>query len=225
MTSIYQQVLGSDFAKLHPEIQRRFSLTSEGGLAAIGTGIMDRLWHGAPYTLPFLYVGTWRSIMFPEQGRNVPFTIENYAYRDALGRETVTWVRTFSTKRTRRFDAYMIYSEERNCIVDYLGTHQHLAVDIEMTVAANGGIKLRSGAQRFYEGPLAFRFPLFFSGIADVCEWYDDREKRFRIEVNASNRTWGPLFGYSGHFQVEWKPVSPSFVPPSILPKRTEPRT
>jgi hypothetical protein len=225
MESIYQQALGSDFSKLHPEIQRRFSLTSESGLAAVGTGIMDRLWHGAPYTLPFLYIGTWRSIMFPEQGTNVPFTIENYAYTDPLGRETVTWVRTFATKKTRRFDAYMIYAEDRGCIVDYLGTHQHLAVDIEMSVAPNGGLQLRSGVQRFYEKAVAFRFPLFFSGIANVCEWYDDTQKCFRIEVSATNRTWGKLFGYSGRFQVEWKTVAPNFVPPSILPRRVESRS
>lgn len=225
MNSIYQQILGSDFAKLHPEIQRRFSLHSESGLAAVGTGVMERVWHGASYTLPFLYLGAWRSIMFPEQGRNIPFTIENYAYRDPLGRETVTWVRTFSTKPRRRFDAYMIYSKQRGCIVDYLGTHQHLAVDIEMSVAPNGGLRLKSGEQRFYEGALAFKFPLLFSGIADVTEWYDDREQSFRIEVNASNKTWGKLFGYSGRFQVEWKQTEPGFVPPSILPKRIEPRT
>lgn len=107
---------------------------------------MDEVWHGAAYTLPFLYIGTWRSIMFPERGKNVPFTIENYAYLDPLGRETVSWVRTFDTKKRRRFDAYMIYSKERGCIVDYLGTHQHLAVDIELSVAENGGLRLRSGA-------------------------------------------------------------------------------
>jgi hypothetical protein len=223
--SIYQRAMGSDFSRLHPEIQRRFSLTAEGGVAAVGTGIMERIWHGASYTLPFLYVGTWRSIMFPERGRDVPFSIQNYAYRDPLGPETVTWVRTFNTKKVRRFDAYMIYSEERGCSVDYLGTHQHLAVDLELSVAENGGLRLRSGEQRFYEGPVAFKFPLFFSGVADVCEWYDDREKCFRIEVNASNRTWGKLFGYSGRFQVEWKTVAPDSVPQEILPKRVERRS
>jgi hypothetical protein len=222
--SIYQQALGSEFSKLHPQIQRRFSLTSQGGVAAIGTGIMDRVWHGAPYTLPFLYVGTWRSIMFPEQGRNVPFTIQNYAYRDPQGRETVTWVRTFRTRRTRRFDAYMVFSEERGCIVDYLGDHQHLAVDIELSVASNGGLLLRSGAQRFYEGPFAFNFPPLFSGVAEVCEWYDDQEDCFRIDVSASNRTWGKLFGYAGRFQVEWREVAPNFAPAEILPRRVEPR-
>ena len=161
--------LGEDFKRLHPMIQRRFSLSSESGIAAIGRGVMEELWHGAIYTLPFLYVGAWRSIMFPEQGRNVPFSIRNFAYRDKLGRETVTWIRTFDTAngrvQQRRFDAYMIYSQQRGRIVDYLGTHQHLAVDIDISVAANGGIALRSGEQRFYEGPLGFRFPLAFSGI------------------------------------------------------------
>jgi hypothetical protein len=223
--SIYQRALGSDFSKLHPYIQRRFGLTSEGRMAAIGTGVMERIWHGAPYTLPFLFVGTWRSIMFPEQGRDVPFTIQNYAYRDPLGRETVTWVRTFATRKQRRFDAYMIYSEERRCIVDYLGTHQHLAVDLDLSIAPNGGLKLRSGEQRFYEGRLAFRFPLFLSGIADVCEWYDDKAHCFRIEVSATNRTWGKLFGYAGQFQVEWRPVTPETIPVEILPQRVEPRT
>ena len=161
----------------------------------------------------------------PEHGTNVPFTIQNYAYLDPLGRETVTWVRTFAATKQRRFDAYMVYSEERGCIVDYLGTHQHLAVDLELSVASNGGLKLVSTEQRFYEGPLAFKFPMFFSGVAEVCEWYDDTEQCFRIEVKASNRTWGPLFGYKGKFQVEWLPVPPQSIPATILPLRIEPRS
>jgi len=224
MRSIYELALGPDFARLHPQIQRRFGFDAGSGLASIGTGVMDEVWHGAAYTLPFLYIGTWRSIMFPERGKNVPFTIENYAYLDPLGRETVSWVRTFDTRKRRRFDAYMIYSKERGCIVDYLGTHQHLAVDIELSVAENGGLRLRSGAQRFYEGKIAFDFPLAMSGVADVCEWYDDEAQCFRIRVSAENKKWGRLFGYSGRFDVESLNVSAGEVPPGILPKRTETR-
>ena len=138
--------------------------------------------------------------MFPERGRNVPFTIENYAYRDPLGRETVSWVRTFETTKRRRFDAYMVWGEQRGRIVDYLGTHQHLAVDLDVSVAENGGLRLRSGEQRFYEGAVGFRFPMFFSGVAEVCEWYDDEAKCFRIRVDVKNKRWGPLFGYTGSF-------------------------
>ena len=169
MSSIYRRALGSEFGKLHPEIQRRFSLTAEAGVASVGRGRMERLWHGKAYTLPFLYVGTWRSIMFPEQGRDVPFTIENYAYRD-------------------------------------------------------GGLRIRSGEQRFYEGPVGFRFPLLLSGVAEVCEWYDDAAQCFRISVSAENRRWGRLFGYEGSFQCDWLKVQPGEVPVEILPRRVEAR-
>lgn len=222
MKSIYQQVLGCDFAKLHPQIQKRFGLTSETGLAAIGTGVMERVWHGAFYTLPFLALGTYRNVMFPESGTNVPFTIQNYAYRDSYDRETVTWLRKFETAPNRRFDAYMIHSPQRNRIIDYLGTHQHLAVDIDLTVDQTGGLRLRSGEQRFYERALGFRFPMLFSGIADVCEWYDESIDQFRIEVQVANRLWGPLFGYRGTFKVEWQPMTE--IPEGIRPQREERR-
>lgn len=224
MTSIYQEVLGPQFEQLHPKIQQRFGFCSADGLASIGTGIMEKVWHGRFYTLPFLYVGTWRRIMFPERGVNIPFTISNYAYRDSFDRETVTWVRNFHTGHPRRFDAYMIYSQQRGKVVDYLGTHQHLAVDINLSVDERGGLKIRSGEQRFYEGPIAFRFPLIFSGIADVCEWYDEAIDKFRIEVCVTNRTWGPLFGYCGTFDVEWKSVGSDDIPADVKPIREEHR-
>lgn len=224
MRSIYERVLGSDFNRLHPQIQRRFGFSSRDNLASIGVGVMETLWHGPFYTLPFLYLGTWRRIMFPESGANVPFRIENYAYVDPLGRETVTWLRTFEAGRPRRFDAYMIYSEQRGLIVDYLGTHQHLAVDIELRVNENGGLSLLSGEQRFYEGPIGFTFPQAFSGIAEVCEWYDDARNQFRIEVAVRNRRWGGLFGYKGSFQVEWRPMMPDQIPSSAFPRRVERR-
>lgn len=186
--SIYKRVLGSDFQRLHPEIQRRFGFASTDKLGCVGRGIMDEIWKGRFYTVPFLYVGTWRRIMFPETGRNIPFTIENYAFVDKFGRETISWIRTFQSSRTRRFDAYMIYSETRGCIVDYLGSHQHLAVDIDLSVDEQGGVRLRSSAQRFYEGPLAFNFPMLFSGIAEVREWYDERDRRFHIDVNVQTK-------------------------------------
>ncbi|MEM7681526.1 MAG: DUF4166 domain-containing protein [Planctomycetota bacterium] len=225
MSSIYQRALGGDFEKLHPMIQKRFGLSSAGGTASIGRGLMEELWIGPWYTRPFLLLGTWRRIMFPESGRDIPFTIENYAYRDSFDRETVTWVRTFEMpKKRRRFDATMIYSERREQIVDYLGSHQHLAVDIEMSVAENGGVQLRSGSQRFYEGIIGFPFPMFFSGVADVCEWYDDDACRYRISVDVRNPVWGKLFGYRGSFEAEFFACKPSDVPIQVKPVREERR-
>jgi len=211
MKSIYQKALGADFQRLHPEIQRRFGFSSADRIAAVGRGVMEEVWKGYPYTLPFLYLGTWRRIMFPETGQNIPFVIENYAFVDNFGRQ-------------RRFDAYMIYSQARGCVVDYLGSHEHLAVDIELSVDSEGGLCLRSGAQRFYEGSVAFRFPLLFSGIAEVREWYDERESCFRIQVDVRNKSWGRLFGYRGRFQVEWRTGDSSQAPSHVLPLRQEQR-
>ena len=225
MTSIYQKAMGADFEKLHPKIQERFGFDSSDNIAAIGTGTMQKIWHGPLYVLPFLYVGTWRRIMFPEQGANIPFNIQNYAYVDKFGRETITWVRTFKGSKERRFDATMIYSADRKRIIDYLGTHQHLAVEIELSVdSKTKGMRLRSTEQRFYEGPIGFRFPMFFSGVAEVCEWYDDEIGKFRISVKVSNSRWGPLFGYDGIFDVEWKSVQASQIPDDVKPIREENR-
>jgi hypothetical protein len=131
----------------------------------------------------------------------VPFNISNYAYMDSFGRETVTWARRFRMRRRlRAFDATMVYSKERGSVVDYLGTHQHLAVDIRCSVDDDGAMCFRSGGQRFYEGPVAFRFPLFLSGVANVREWWDEEStvshRRERIEPHL----WAAL-RVSRHFQ------------------------
>jgi hypothetical protein len=184
---------------------------------------MEEIWRGPAFTVPFLVLGTWRRIMFPDRATDVPFTIENYAYRDRFGRETVTWTRTFELpRRARRFDATMIWSEQRGCIVDYLGTHQHLAVDLHASVDDEGGIRFRSGEQRFYERRVAFRFPLLFSGVAEVREWYDDEAAGFRIDVAVANTRFGRLFGYHGFFHAEERECREA--PAHVKPVRAERR-
>ncbi|PNE32460.1 hypothetical protein AF335_17850 [Streptomyces eurocidicus] len=141
----------------------------------------------------------------PRAGRNIPFTIENVPYRDAYGRETVTFVRTFAfPDRPRRFDATMVFSRERGCVVDYLGTHQHLATDLHFTADDTGALVIRSGEHRFREGPVDARVPALVAGDAVVRESYDEAAERFRIEVRVTNRRFGPLFGYRGSFTAAY---------------------
>lgn len=223
--SIYRRALGDDFERLHPQIQRRFGLSSGDGVAQIGTGVMEEVWRGPWWTVPFLRLGAWRRILVTGHGRDIPFTIANYAYVDRFGRETVTWSRRFRMgARELPFDATMIWSEQRGRIVDYLGTHQHLAVDIDLEVDAGGGLRLRSGEQRFYERRVAFRFPMAMSGVADVHEWWDKGEARFRIEVEVRNPRFGRLFGYRGWFEIQEQPCAPEEVPADVRPVREERR-
>jgi hypothetical protein len=131
----------------------------------------------------------------------VLFTIQNYAYRDSFGRETMTFTRTFHFGIPHRWDATMIHSPERGTVVDYLGTHQHIAVDLHLSVD-DGALLIRSGEQRLHEGLLNLRVPPMVTRVAQVRESYDDELGRLRIEVAVINRWFGPLFGCRGTFDV-----------------------
>ena len=226
MTSIFQRALGADFDRLHPNIRRRFSVGLDSGEACIGRGTMDRIWHGRSFVRPFLALGGSRHILVPQAGRDIPFVIENVPYTDSFGRETVTFVRTFSfPSRPRRFDATMVFSPERGCVVDYLGTHQHLATDLHFTVDASGALIIRSGEHRFREGPVDVRVPDLIGGDAVVRESYDEAAGRFRIQVRVGNRRFGPLFGYEGSFSAEFVNIAERGVRAGLRPLREEART
>src|SRR6185295_15692712 len=87
VTSIYRTALGADFDRLHPKMQWRFGFSSIDETCQIGMGVMDEVWRGPWWTLPFLLLGSTRRVLFPSKGREVAFTIANYAYVDSRGRE------------------------------------------------------------------------------------------------------------------------------------------
>ena len=89
-----------------------------------------------------------RNILVPHTGHDVPFVIKNYPYTDPFGRETVTFVREYRIKaKPTRFDATMVLVDGR--VIDYLGTHQHLAVDIKLAVDDDGALVLRPTTKGF----------------------------------------------------------------------------
>lgn len=222
MTSIFAEVMGSDFERLHPMMQRRFGVGLASAEACVGRGVMTSIRRGPWWTVPFLQIGRLRNILVPDVGDDVPFVIENYPYRDPFGRETVTFVREYVVRgRRRRFDATMVREGDR--VVDYLGTHQHLAVDLDLAVDGRGGLELRSDAQRFYEGPVAFSFPMLFSGRALLREWFDEEDERFHVDLEVRNSRFGFLFGYRGSFTCEWMPATDA--PARVKPRRHERRT
>jgi hypothetical protein len=227
MTSIFQRAMGTGFDRLHPALQRRFSVGLAGGQACVGRGMMDRVWHrSGGWVRPFLALGASRHILVPRTGRDVPFVIENVPYQDGYGRETVTFVRTFAFPRARpaRFDATMVYSPERGCIVDYLGTHQHLATDLELGAEPDGALVIRSRAHRFREGPIDLNVPRLVAADALVRESYDEQAGCFHIRVSVVNRRFGPLFGYEGSFTVEYVDVAEYGMPAGLRPVREEAR-
>ena len=82
---------------------------------------------------------------------------------------------------------------------------------------------LTTHAQRFYEGPVGFSFPMLFSGVAALRESFDDEAEVFRVHLEVSNRTFGFLFGYEGAFTCEFVPATDA--PAGLKPVRHERRT
>jgi hypothetical protein len=225
MTSIFRLAMGQDFDRLHPQLRRRFSVGLESGEACIGRGVMDRIWHGRPFVKPFLVFGGTRNVLVPRAGRHIPFTIENVPYTDSFGRETVTFVRTFALPGgTRRFDATMVHSPERSCVLDYLGTHQHLASDLWLSAEPDGSLLIRSGEHRFREGMFDLRVPELLGGEAEVRESFDDVTGRFRVRVAVTSRRFGPLFGYEGTFRAHYVDARRHGVRAGLRPVREEAR-
>ncbi|MEU3464474.1 DUF4166 domain-containing protein [Streptomyces sp. NPDC006733] len=225
MTSIFHTHMGADFGRLHPEIRRRFSVGLDSGEACVGRGTMERIRHGAPFVKPFLRLGGTRNILVPREGRHVPFVIENFPYVDSFGRETVTFVRTFQLPDgPHRFDATMVFSPERDCVLDYLGTHQHLASDLHMSAEPDGSLLIRSGEHRFREGPVDVRLPSLIGGDAEVREAFDETTGRFRIRVRVTNRHFGFLFGYEGSFTADYIAAGGSALRAGLRPVREEAR-
>jgi hypothetical protein len=203
-------------------LQRRFGVGLDRGEACVGRGTMTQIRRGPWWTVPFLQIGRLRNILIPDAGAGIPFVVENYPYRDPFGRETVTFVREYTIKQHRsRFDATMVLAN--GGVVDYLGTHQHLAVDLDLTVDETGALILTSDAQRFYEGPIAFRFPMLFSGRARLRESFDEEAQTFHVDLEVHNHRFGFLFGYTGSFTCEWIPATDA--PDRLKPKRHESRT
>lgn len=223
-TSMFRTALGEErFARLHPMLQRRFGVSLHAGYACVGRGTMTSIRRGPWWTVPFLLIGRLRHILVADTGTDVPFTIENYPYRDPFGRETITFVREYRAGRTpARFDATMVLDPQRLTVVDYLGTHQHLAVDLDLDVDDAGGLVLRSTEQRFYEGRVGFRFPMLFSGFAELHERYDDERGAFNVRLEVRNRVLGFLFGYEGCFVCEFPPATDA--PDRLKPRRHEAR-
>ena len=225
MTSIFHAAMGADFRRLHPQLQRRFSVGLASGEACTGRGVMDRIWHGRGFVKPFLVLGGTRNILVPRQGRNIPFVIENVPYADTFGRETVSFVRTFDLPgRARRFDAQMVLGPRGDRVLDYLGTHQHLASDLHFSAEPDGSLLIRSGEHRFREGSVDVRVPELIGGQAEVRESYDESAGCFRIRVRVVNRYVGPLFGYEGSFTASYTDACALGVRDGLRPVREEVR-
>ncbi|WP_028776253.1 DUF4166 domain-containing protein [Shimazuella kribbensis] len=200
--SIYENLLGKDFQRLHPKLQARYAFSM--GKTFYATGTMSKIETGAIWIKPFLQLATHWKFLFPENGKDVPFTIQNTCRISPTGQEEIYWVRTFQFEKvTRFFIACMTMDTKRSVVKDYLGEPSLFYSDLTFTVTPEGRMQIRSGSQRVVIGKLGFPIHPLFQGVVTVEEGYDDMREVFTIQVDIRNRLIGKIMVYDGEFKVQ----------------------
>lgn len=200
--TIYQTLLGDDFRRLHPKLQKRYMLPKGEPFYAAGT--MLKIQTGAKWLKPFMKLAARWQFLFPESGRNVPFTIKNTCRSLPSGEEEVYWERTFYFEKvTRHFNAFMTIDTENRVVKDYLGEPRLFYSDLHFTVTPKGRLVIRSGSQRLVMGKLEIPIPNVLRGMVQVEEGYDEAREVFTIRVHIRNRIVGRLMTYEGEFKEQ----------------------
>ena len=193
---------------------------SADDLAQVGNGVMTTMSRGRLAGLPVRALGKARRLQLPGAARDVAFDLANYAYVDDLGRETFAFSRRFRIGGSvSKFDDTMIFSERRQRIVNYLGSHQDIAAGLICDVTDAGGLRMRGAGQRVYLGALHVALPGLIAARAEVIEGWDDDRERFTVSVDISSAV-GPLFSYRGWFSMAEVPCAVGDIPEGVRPAR-----
>ncbi|KPB05997.1 DUF4166 domain-containing protein [Bacillus sp. CHD6a] len=199
--TIYQELLGEDFQRLHPKLQDRYALPMDKPFYGVGT--MLKMKTGSSWLKPFLTLSTRWQFLFPESGNDVPFTIKNTCRSLPSGETEIYWERTFHFEKiSRNFNAYMTMDPKRNVVKDYLGEPHLFYSDLKMSVTPKGRMQIRSGSQRFLVGKREIPIPRLLEGVVAVEEGYDDVREVFTIQVEIRNRMVGRVMAYEGEFKA-----------------------
>ncbi|MGY4690799.1 DUF4166 domain-containing protein [Salibacterium sp. K-3] len=205
--TIFKQVLGNAFHRLHPALQRRYE-SADGGRFE-GKGVMQKIEGGPTWLLPLLKLGARRKLLFPERGENIPFTIRNTRRTGGNGQEEIYWERIFHFEKNKRyFHAVMSLDKKRNIIKDYLGEPPIVYSDLSFSVSQDGGLHITSERQRLILGKMEIPVPTPFQGLAAVTETFNEDHQAFEIKVVVKNPVIGRLFSYEGEFTSDDIPHS-----------------
>lgn len=234
-TPIYERALGSDFARLQPELQEYFSLAPGSGRYGVGEGVFDVVGCRQQWLRPLLRLTGREEAFFPEYGVRIPFRIENHAHLDPFGRSSLTARREIHFPgRTRLFHDTTSLDESGNKpgLVDYVGRYRRLATDLNLSVTADGRLRGVSEASRLFLGPLRVPLPPALDAKAYAEQWWDPSgggHGKHRIQVKVIQPQLGLVLVYAGSFDYRLRPypgrpAGQGHLPGYALPQRWESR-
>lgn len=199
MPSVYQRVLGERFAELDPRLQRYFGEIPAGSVGR-GEGVYAEAGSRHRWLRPLLAWLAWRRILFPEHGRDVPFTVVNTPGRDG----SLSAERRFALPQRERMMVDTMRARHGR-LVDRLGRRRGLEADLHLSVH-DGGLRMRSGAFRLRLGSLRLPLPRLAVMTLDERTSPADPERQ-RVDVRIVAPLLGEVFVYRGDFAYEVGPA------------------
>lgn len=189
--SVYQRVLGTDFAELDPRLQRYFGPIPVDS-AGTGAGVYRVAGSRYRFLRPVLAAMASRHVLFPELGHDVPFEVTNTPGTDGVLRA----VRRFEfPDRTRIMaDAMTV---RRGRLYDRLGTRGGLGVAIRLSVDS-GALHMTSTALALHIGRI--RIPLPPLATMRLREHVGEEEAVQHVDVRIDAPLLGEIFRYTGSF-------------------------
>ncbi|NKX53816.1 DUF4166 domain-containing protein [Arthrobacter mobilis] len=194
--------MGARFFQLQPELQEYFGLEPSGPRSrGTGSGTFDVAGCPLPVLRPLLALTARDRSLFPDYGRDVPFSIVNLARLDGSGGPALTALRTLDfAGRTRILEDTTSWDAASGLLVDRLGRSGRLATDLVCSVGAGGRMRLVSRRARLLAGPLPLPVPRLLEAAAFTEQWWDRAEGRFRIRTKVIQRQLGTVLEYDGAF-------------------------
>ncbi|MFJ7826713.1 DUF4166 domain-containing protein [Psychrobacillus sp. NPDC096623] len=200
--SIYKEILGEQFYKMHPMLQKRYGIEDDKTFK--GTGVMHKITSGPKRLYPFQMFAARRKFLFPEHGNNIPFHIINEQQIGLNGEKQVHWERRFYFQNCYRdFNALMTLDKNKQLVKDYLGEPSLFYSELTFEVTDQSHLSIESQKQRIVLGRWEFPIPRLFQGNVLVNECYMEEHEAFFIHVLITNPLIGTLFEYKGEFQSD----------------------
>lgn len=189
---IYQFLLDEQFEQLHPKLQHRYTMPF------YAKGIMHEIQTGSALLQPVYQFGKHMNFLFPESGKNIPFTLKN----TWDGESIVRFERTFYfPNATRTFNTAMHVNLANRTARDYLGDPAVVSADLEFSITKDGSLITKSGAQKLVAGPAEIPLFSFLEGRGSAVESYDEQKQLYTIEIATYNALVGKIVSYIGEFE------------------------
>lgn len=212
--SVYQRVLGHEFARLAPELQRYFGMP-DVGTHGEGTGVFEVAGSAHRWLWPLFRLFAGEQILFPEYGRDVPFEVVNLPDVDVLkatrvfhfpGRSGRPDIAGRAAKRDRpgKSRDRVIVDEMRvidGVLHDFLGTNNRLEVALRLSVA-DGKLAMVSTGAWLWFGSRRVRMHALLSARVVLTEQWEDGHQR--VSVSLRHPLLGEIFAYRGTFDYGW---------------------